>query len=130
MELLRDKPEFKEKIEDNIFLAQEVEEIIDDVEVETDYSEAKEDIISEILEKIGQNVKDLEIGGRKIGEVIESKEVLALDIFNLLSDFECDVTVTNKREISADVIEKMSEFVRENYGISIKETYLQTVGIL
>lgn len=132
MELLKDRPEFKEKIEDNIFLAQEIADIIDDIEVELDFAEAKQDIIGEILEKIGQNVKDLEIGGEKIGEIIKSKEVLALDIFNVLSDFDChcDITVLNKEEITKDVIDKMSEFVRENYGISIKEAYLQSMSIL
>lgn len=127
MELLRDLPEFKETIENNLFLLSDIQNIVEDIDVEIDYSD---DIISDIVDKIDKYCIPLEVNYIKVAEVIEDKRELAIAIFEAINEYECTINITNKKEIADDIIEKMSEFVKENYGISIKEAYLQTVGIL
>lgn len=130
MELLKDKPEFKETIENNIFLLKDLEDIIEDIEVEVSFDDDKDDIVSDIVECINENLLQITIGKEIVGEAIEDKQILALAIYEVLDEYSPAVEVENRKQIALDIIDKMSEFVKENYGISIKEAYLLSANML
>lgn len=130
MELLRDKPEFKETIEGNIFLLQDIESIIENVDVEVDFAGDKDEMITNILDCINKNVCEIKIGDDFIGESISDKQILVIAIFEILEKYTGEVEVINKKEITLEIIDKMSDFVKENYGLSIKESYLQTQSLM
>lgn len=130
MKLLKDLPEFKETIEGNLFFKNDIADSLEDVDVEISFAESKDEIITEIVGLLNNHCDEISIGGEKIGESIKDKQILAIAIFEAIDEFSCDITVTNKSEIADEVIDKMSIFVKENYGISIKEAYLQSMSIL
>lgn len=104
-------------------------DIISEIEAETNFDD-KDEIVTSIVDTIDLHVKDITIGDDKIGESIEDKQILAIAIYEAINEYESSVEVTNTEEITENIINKMSEFVKENYGLSIKEAYLQTMSIL
>jgi hypothetical protein len=130
MELLKDKPEFKETIENNFFFKNELSDIIGDIEVTVDFDDDKDEMITELVEAITEHCTDIKFGDEKVGDSLSDKQELAIAIFELLNNYTGEVIVENKKEIIDQVIEKMSLFVKENYGLSIKEAYLQSLSLL
>ena len=130
MELLKDRPEFKETIENNFFFKNEIADILDDIEAEVSFLPDKDDIITEIVEQIDKFSEDINIGKEKVGESIEDKQGLAIAIFEVINSYTGELEITNKSIITEEVINKLSEFVKINYGLSIKEAYLQSSSLL
>lgn len=130
MQLLKDKPEFKETIENNIFFRNELLEILESSDFEISFETDKQDIITEIVEKINKYSEDIKLGDDKIGEAVTDKQGLAIAIFEVFDSYTGEVELESKDQTVDELIDSISAFVKENYGLSIKEAYKQSIGII
>lgn len=98
MELLKDKPEFKETIENNFFFRNEIIDIIDGIEAEVDLECDKDEMITNIVDAISKHCVNIEINGEKVGESIKDKQDLAIAIFDTVNAFTGDISIINKKK--------------------------------
>ncbi len=113
--LLKDMPEFAERIENNFLLGEEIKDSLTEPILDTDFDKSTQD---DIMRRISQVLRDeirFEIEDGKV--VISNKEDVVQAIWGeVKSGLEDEiVSFTNKGEIVESIREKLTEFVNQNY---------------
>lgn len=113
--LLRDLPEFSERIENSRSINQDIEDCLTGLEI--DENSFGEDFKTDFVDKVMKVLSGAEyrLNGNEIE--IGNRNDLALEIFDELIDVAQDgyMKVTNGEAISVSIKQKVTEFVNENY---------------
>lgn len=114
--LLKDMPEFKERIEGNFTLKDIIKKTLSaNIEVDIMSSSVKDGCISEIVEVLSKATFEI-IDDTTVA--IADKQGFAISIFesitNVLKD-NPDIHVTNNDDVAAMVLDDVTEFVNDNY---------------
>lgn len=112
--LLKDMPEFAERIEDNYLLGKEIEDVLEEASFDNDFEDAKDDAISAIVYELKQ--AEFTITGKEVS--IDDPELLAQAIWKAIEtalDNNIVGEINNKTEIATALKGTIGDFVNHNY---------------
>lgn len=113
-DLLKDRPEHAERIENNYLLGKEIEDCLEDAEFDEDWDSVKDNAVSGIVSAL--KGAEFAIDGNIVR--IDDPELLAQSVMSAVMS-ACDGNLTgevsNKPEIAAKIRESLTNFVNQNY---------------
>lgn len=127
--LLGELAEFKENIEDNFMLENEVHDIIDyEAELSFGFEEVDKDALNVIENIIEKHTHIVELDGEELFKAVKISSELYKDIWEGINEMLEDGYLpdfSNKREVTQMIMKHVSGFVDNNYGMSQRDGFRQ-----